>query len=195
MAQEIEIEFKNILTKAEYDLLLDAYPFPHDGVEQTNYYFETVGLHLKDKGAALRIRKKNGKFILTLKEPYGDGLLETHDELTAEEAASWLNGKPIDKENVSKQLEKMAIRTADLKYYGSLATERRELVDGNVLLVLDRSEYNGQEDYELELEAQRFDQGEKRFNEILESHQIGKRRTPNKIERFFMSLKNLDGRH
>ena len=32
---------------------------------------------LKSRGSALRVREKDGKFELTLKEPAGEGLLET----------------------------------------------------------------------------------------------------------------------
>ena len=52
-----------------------------------------------------------------------------------------------------------------------------------------------QEDDELELEVKNFDEGQKTFHALLEEHHIPKRRTPNKIERFYISLKNLDGRH
>ncbi|MCM3741116.1 CYTH domain-containing protein [Oceanobacillus luteolus] len=195
MAQEIEIEFKNLLTKDEFDTLLDAYPFPKEGTEQTNYYFETANLDLKELGCALRIRKKNGQYILTLKEPYGDGLLETHDHLTSEEAESWLNGKPIEKEHTLNQLKKLDVKIEGLINFGSLTTVRREYEDGTNLFVLDYSRYNDQEDYELELEVKNFDEGQKTFHALLEEHHIPKRRTPNKIERFYISLKNLDGRH
>lgn len=195
MAQEIEIEFKNILTKAEYESLLEAYPFPKDGILQTNHYFETPDLKIKDTGSALRIRQKNGNYTLTLKEPFGDGLLETHDKLTKEEMINWLNGQPVEKEHIGKQLKKHGIQISDLKYFGKLATIRREIEHENVTLVLDYSTYNNAEDYEFELEAESFDEGEHAFHSILNHHQIPERRTPNKIERFFMNLKNVDGRH
>jgi uncharacterized protein YjbK len=195
MAQEIEIEFKNILTKNEYESLLEAYPFPHDPVEQTNHYFETDDLRLKNAGCALRIRNKQSGYILTLKEPHGEGLLETHDELTKEEAQSWLNGQPVGKAHVERQLERLNIKISDLRYFGSLMTLRRELELEKSVLVLDYSTYNGQEDYEVELEAEEYEEGKKMFQAILEQEEIPKRRTPNKIERFFSHLKNLDGRH
>lgn len=195
MAQEIEIEFKNILTNAEYHSLLEAYPFPKDGVLQTNYYFETTDLKMKSMKSALRIREKNGSYTLTLKEPFGDGLLETHDELTKEDMLSWLSGHPVEKEHTASELKKHEIQVSDLKYFGKLTTERREIEYENVTLVLDHSMYNDQEDYELELEAGRFNEGEKVFLSILKQQQIPKRNTPNKIERFFMNLKKLNGKH
>ncbi|MCF3942084.1 CYTH domain-containing protein [Oceanobacillus alkalisoli] len=195
MAQEIEIEFKNLLTKAEFDTLLETFPFPKEPIKQTNHYFETENLELKKHHSALRIREKNGEFTLTLKEPFGDSLLETHDQLTQKEAASWLNGKPAPKKNVGKQLEQLEVDFTDLKYFGELSTERWEYQNKDTLYVLDYSTYNEQDDYEFELEAKSRPDGEKVFKWVLETNHIPKRRTPNKIERFFMNLKNLDGKH
>lgn len=188
MAQEIEIEFKNLLTKAEFNLLLDAFAFPKDARKQTNFYFETEDFRLKDKHSALRIREKNDKYTLTLKEPYEDGLLESHDPLTKQEATAWIEGNPVAKEFTSKQLANLNIPEKDFKYYGSLETKRHEIKFKNVLVVLDYSKYNQQEDYELELEAEDYNTGEQIFKEILDKHQIPNRYTPSKIERFFHTL-------
>ena len=187
MTQEIEIEYKNLLEKAEYEKLLDALSFPEQGKDQINYYFETADFRLKGKGAALRIREKNRTFQLTLKEPHPEGLLETHDTLTADEANAWLHNKPLPKEHTADQLNKLGVRIEDLTLYGKLTTNRRELAIRNVLLVLDFSTYNGQSDYELELEAQDRSTGERVFHELLKEFDIPVRKTPNKIERFFKS--------
>jgi len=190
MSQEIEIEYKNLLTKQEFDYLLGHFPFPQNSQKQTNFYFETENLSLKENGAALRIREKNGHYRLTLKEPHPDGLLETHDILTEAEATSWLRGNNITKEHTAKQLENMQINIHNLNYYGSLTTERRELKYKQILLVLDYSIYNGQADYELELEAPSEAIGSETFSELLTEHHIPKRTTPNKIKRFFSSISN-----
>ncbi len=153
MTQEIEIEYKNMLTKSEFDRLLASLPFPEEAHTQTNYYFETPDFSLKEHGCALRIREKDGSFTLTLKEPHSTGLLETHNELTRQQADSWLNGKPANANKTADQLADKGIHTDDLLYHGSLTTHRRELTYGDVLLVLDDNTYLGKTDYELELEA------------------------------------------
>ncbi|WP_156288892.1 CYTH domain-containing protein [Oceanobacillus salinisoli] len=188
MAQEIEIEFKNLLTKEEFEKLLYKLPFPKHSVKQTNYYFETKNFSLKDKGSALRIREKAGKYQLTLKEPHELGLQETHDELTEEEAKQWMNGNIIPKYNTSKQLKNLGIKLEDLVYYGSLTTERREVTYKDVLIVLDYSTYNKKEDFEFELEAQDKHTGLQTFDALLQEFHIQKKNTPNKIERFFASF-------
>ncbi|SHG30789.1 CYTH domain-containing protein [Ornithinibacillus halophilus] len=188
MTQEIEIEFKNLLTEHEYNQLLTALPFPNKAFSQTNYYFETDDFQLKEKSSALRIREKQGKYQLTLKQPHGDGLLETHDSLTKEEAFEWLNGHCIAKENIQEALKQMGIPLESLRFFGSLTTERREYAENDILYVLDYSTYNHQHDYELEIEAPTVTAGENAFQSILTQFQIPKRQTKNKIERLFISL-------
>ncbi|WP_047982372.1 CYTH domain-containing protein [Ornithinibacillus contaminans] len=188
MAQEIEIEFKNLLTKAEYDLLLEHLPFPESGQEQINYYFETPDRKLQMNGSALRIREKNGSHQLTLKQPHEVGLLETHDTLSHKEAMEWINHHPIVKEATTKQLKQLNISVTDLKCYGSLTTIRREFRDKGLIYVLDHSIYHNQEDYELELEAPNFQDGITAFEALLQNFNITKKETPNKIARFFNSL-------
>ncbi|WLV25555.1 CYTH domain-containing protein [Aciduricibacillus chroicocephali] len=189
MAQEIEIEFKNLLSKEEYTKLRAGLPFHSASMTQTNHYFDTEAFNLKQKGSALRIREKNDRFTLTLKEPHPDGLLETHDTLTDEEAASWIEGSPLPKENVGEQLEQLGVNEADLKLFGSLTTERLETKSNGVLLVLDYSTYNGENDYELEIEAMDRKSGQAAMEEVLQEFSIPRRKTPNKIERFYNSMK------
>lgn len=188
MAQEIEIEYKNLLTEKEFNQLLGAFPFPIQGSWQTNYYFETRDFSLKEQGAALRIREKAGKYVLTVKEPHPDGLLESHDPLTKDEVASWIGGNPIKKDQVGKQLDMLGIELNDLVYYGKLETKRYETIYQGTLLVLDYSTYNGTADYELEIEARSKEDGENMLRSIIEYYGVTEKKTSNKIKRFFTSL-------
>ncbi|GIO25771.1 CYTH domain-containing protein [Ornithinibacillus bavariensis] len=188
MTQEIEIEFKNLLTKQEYLKLLNHLPFPKDGQKQINHYFETIDFKLREQNSALRIREKNGTYQLTLKEPHQDGLLETHDDLTQMEAMQWMNGNPIAKLSTSKRLLELGIRVEELKPFGNLTTIRREYKEDGIIFVLDQSFYHNQEDYELEIEANNHNSGLQAINKVLNDWNITKKDTPNKIARFFMSL-------
>jgi len=188
LTQEIEIEYKNLLTKDEFYHLLECLPFPKVSQVQNNYYFETEDFALRGKLSALRIREKNGSYQLTLKEPHPDGLLETHDFLTEKEAFSWLHGNIIEKDRVIQQLKNLHIPYEKLLYFGKLTTERREVNYKDVLIVLDISTYNGQVDYEFELEAPSKVVGIEIFNNLLQENNITIKKTPNKIERFFSSL-------
>lgn len=188
LAQEIEIEYKNLLIKDEFNRLLEQLPFPEKGQTQTNHYFETEDFSLKKLGCALRIREKNGTYTLTLKEPNATGLLETHDKLTAEEADAWINGKPSNENNTAKRIAEKGITVENLVYLGSLQTKRRELTYNQTVLVLDYSTYHGHADYELEIEAASETAGQETMRKFLTEFGIEKRHTPNKIQRFFDSI-------
>lgn len=106
MSQEIEIEFKNMLTKQEFKNIASALQLTEkDFTDQKNHYFDTDSFALKQKHAALRIRRKNGKYVLTLKEPADVGLLETHQQLSE---VSDLAGFSVPEGPVKDQLHKLA---------------------------------------------------------------------------------------
>ncbi|WP_226576979.1 CYTH domain-containing protein [Halobacillus litoralis] len=186
MTQEIEIEFKNLLTKDEYEQVYHFLPFKSvELIEQTNYYFETEDQKLKQQGSALRIRKKNDQWTLTLKQPHEKGLLETHDSLTEEEANLWIQDKMTEKPAVFKQLHELGIHIDDLHYLGSLTTRRKEVEHEGATVVLDHSLYYDQEDYELEVEAKSHTDGKRVIKQILTACNIPERKTDNKIKRFY----------
>ncbi|WP_173916933.1 CYTH domain-containing protein [Halobacillus sp. Marseille-Q1614] len=188
MAQEIEIEFKNLLAEEEFNTLYQQLKFESVAlIEQTNYYFETDDFRLREQGAALRIRRKKETWTLTLKQPHSEGLLETHDSLTEEEVNQWIIGRPTQAEHVGPQLEELGISYEDLNYMGSLTTRRKEQPYKNTTVVLDHSFYYGKDDYELELEADSRETGEKVFQELLDRYHIPRRKTDNKIKRFFQA--------
>lgn len=188
MNQEIEIEFKTIIQKSDFRALQQQLPFDAQPIQQINYYFETKQQDFKRKRCALRIREKAGKYTLTLKEPHKEGILETHDELTKEECAAWLHNQPVIKPHTNKQLTALGILEENIFYFGALETERYTYQTTDLLYVLDKSEYNQQLDYELELEATNYTAGEQAFNELLKQYNIIKQEPVTKIERFFNTL-------
>lgn len=186
--QEIEIEYKNLLSKDEFELLRRQYPFPKEPQTQTNYYFDTKDRLLANNRHALRVREKNNTVILTLKQPYGSNILETHETLTKQEALACINGNMIRKQSIVDQLNKIDVAPEKLIFLGSLTTERYECSVDNMIMVLDFSMYNSHMDYELEIEAQNEQDGLHFFNKVLNDNKIIKRETPNKIQRFFSTL-------
>ncbi|OEH91604.1 CYTH domain-containing protein [Bacillus solimangrovi] len=192
MNQEIEIEFKNLLTKKEFQDFLTYYKLKEkDFISQTNYYFDTENFALKDKQSALRIRYKNGVYILTLKEPHTKGILETHEELSEEETNQMLTNGGCINGMITERLSEMMIDTSTLHLLGSLTTNRAEVKQENALLVFDHSFYLEHEDFELEMEVSNRNQGEIYFKQLLEKFKIPTRETPNKMERFFKRNKAL----
>lgn len=188
MTQEIEIEFKTLLSKNDFLKLKEQLPFPEQPIKQTNYYFDTKEMALKQLPAALRIREKDYHYKLTLKQPLEEGILETHDTLSKAEKNQWISGHPIIKENTGAIFSKAEINVADLICYGTLSTDRYLFNKDGMEIVLDHSHYLGCEDFELELEAPSYDKGEKAFLQILEAYQIHQQEPISKIARFFQQL-------
>lgn len=186
MSQNIEIEFKNILSKKEYDLLLDTFNINEKQIfTQENHYFDTPNFALKQKNTALRIRQKQEHFEMTLKQPASVGLLETNQALTAKEALSAIQLGKLPGGIIENLVEEMEISYRTIEYFGSLLTKRVEFDYKEGLLVLDHSYYLNKEDFELEYEAENYLHGLRIFQEFLELHRIPKRITENKIRRFY----------
>ncbi|MDQ0198198.1 CYTH domain-containing protein [Neobacillus ginsengisoli] len=186
MSQNIEIEFKNILSKKEYDLLLDTFNINEKQIfTQENHYFDTPNFALKQKNTALRIRQKQEHFEMTLKQPASVGLLETNQVLTAKEALSAIQLGKLPGGIIENLVEEMEISYRTIEYFGSLLTKRVEFDYKEGLLVLDHSYYLNKEDFELEYEAENYLHGLRIFQEFLELHGIPKRITENKIRRFY----------
>lgn len=191
MAQELEIEYKNLLTEDEYKRLRQAFDMEQqEPFLQINHYFETSDLQLKANQSALRIREKENTWVLTLKEPHPEGLLETNELLDPKDADTWLKNGFGPSEEVEVRLKDMGIDVEQLHYLGQLTTNRIEKKVRNGLLVLDKSQYLGVIDYELEFEVQEKRRGYQDFENLLKEYEISKRETPNKIERFYKLLKN-----
>ncbi|KAB8139099.1 CYTH domain-containing protein [Gracilibacillus oryzae] len=191
MSQEIEIEFKNLLTKSEFSALHDFFrSFSKEEMTQMNHYFETETFSLKNNGAALRIREKGNHFSATLKQPnpLGPGLLETHQDISVNEADQWFQNKIQPDIEIADALSHLGVDVKQLRYGGKLETTRTELAYQDVLVVLDHSRYNGREDYELELECKEEKQGLAVFHQLLEQFHIPERKTMNKIARFYHTL-------
>ncbi|KOP30589.1 adenylate cyclase [Exiguobacterium sp. BMC-KP] len=183
MRQELEIEFKNLLSEQEYLSLFTHYASTKQPIWQANDYFDTPDFELRKKGAALRIREKKQGLVLTLKQPHEDGLLETHVTLSANEAEDLFKYGLIHSDEMNHQLKSFDLQ-GSLEHLGRLETERIDIVLPEGLLVLDKSRYLGHTDYELEFEVSNFKQGQKDFEQLLLEHDIPQRETKNKIVRF-----------
>ena len=196
MKQEIEIEFKNLLTSTEFHKLMDAFHIDNSQFkEQTNYYFDTPTFDIKENRAALRIRYKNDCYVLTLKQPSKVGLLETHETLTKEEATRLLKGESPLPSSMEKQIKTLGIEVRKVNLFGSLTTKRAEVPYKDGLLVLDHSTYLNHEDFELEYEVRNEESGKKAFLELLNHFHIPMRETNNKIQRFFNLKHKQLGEH
>jgi uncharacterized protein YjbK len=190
VSQEIEIEFKNMLTKEEYQSLLNTFSIKESEIiTQINYYLDTSDLSLMKNKCALRVREKNGKFKLTLKQPVSEGLLETNQVISASTFAEIKKKGLLPEGEVKDVLYRAGINTKTVCLLGTLQTNRVSFPYKDGVLFLDHSSYFNKEDYELEYEVTNREAGNTVFLELLNFYHIPKRNTDNKISRFFKEKK------
>lgn len=195
MAQQFEIEFKNFLTKQQYELLLQKFQVPREAIHrQTNHYFDTSDNLLRDLKSGLRIRQIDSYFECTLKEKSAEHThLETTDEITAEQAEAMLQGKGFFATEVAKRLALHNVPVDTLAVFGSLTTDRVEIPYKEGLLVFDHSYYLQCDDYEVEYESNDVKKGSIIFDKFLHQYGIEKQTTDKKIARFMKALRAKKG--
>lgn len=132
----IELEKKLLLTREEYNYLLNHLGQDKPTVKQVNYYFDTDDLSMNRQNITCRIRLKDGKYTATIKQH------TTNSEHSTETNMTVRNGVH---DNIFADM--------GLSLQGDLTTERCIILkDSTCEVVLDRNDYLGYTDYELEIE-------------------------------------------
>ena len=185
---EIEKEFKNLLTKEQYEAIAGDYQsvFTKD-ITQTNSYYDYEGL-LQQHKMALRIRIVEGKETgeITLKIPQSSLEVLEYTEVLPVDI---LNAYNHDKQftlptSLLEALENKGITLQTVNQTALLTTHRLEgALSENEWLVLDESHYNGKVDFEMEMEVRSLELGEPVFLGILEKYKIERRQAESKIKR------------
>jgi uncharacterized protein YjbK len=185
MPEELEIEFKNMLTQEEFQRVKEHLSLSDQAFTlQKNHYFDTPSNALRKNHCALRIREKKGRYEFTLKQPAEEGLLETNQPVSEEETKKLLEQGIIPTGEVADALQKLKIDAEEVFYFGTLSTSRAETGYKDGLMVLDYSFYLNNEDYELEYEVKERESGEENFKDFLKNMNIPFRTADNKIIRF-----------
>ena len=185
---EIEKEFKNLLTKEQYEAIAGDYQsvFTKD-ITQTNSYYDYEGL-LQQHKMALRIRIVEGKETgeITLKIPQSSLEVLEYTEVLPVDI---LNAYNHDKQftlptSLQEALENKGVTLQTVNQTALLTTHRLEgALSENEWLVLDESHYNGKVDYEMEMEVRSLELGEPIFLGILEKYKIERRQAESQIKR------------
>lgn len=155
MATNIEIEAKVLISKEEYLKAIKFYKKENvTKINQTNYYIDTDDLYLKKFGILLRIREK-GYFVMNLKAPLAEGLLEKKESITKEQYEDFKNKGIFPTSDIKSFLQMLGVDVNKLKIQTSLFTERTEIdnYEGGEIFSIDKNTYNGITDYELEMEG------------------------------------------
>ncbi|MCL2113707.1 MAG: CYTH domain-containing protein [Streptococcaceae bacterium] len=195
MSTNLEIEYKSLLSLAEYDQLKKL--FTHiTPVRQTNHYLDSKDFKLRKKKLALRIRTFDKSAEMTLKVPQEVGNIEYNIALTLEEAQQLLGERNItcgntDLSEICELLTARDINLEEITLIGSLTTIRYEQQLPIGLAALDKNDYLGHTDYELELEVEDNTQGKKDFFEFLEKNRVEYRFSKSKVVRFLDCLRHL----
>lgn len=142
----IENEFKIMLDRERYEKLLSLYEW-QEVIDQTNYYYDTKELALSALHITCRVREIAGKYYLQMKFPGAS-------EFSREELEKPLDSLPdeIDADEPFRPHPHGHAMLPKVKRLGSLKTMRSVYRFNGGEIDLDKSEYFGKIDYELEIE-------------------------------------------
>ena len=186
MSTNLEIEFKNLLSKTEYEQLLHFFKLDLKEIKsQKNVYFDTTDRALQKIHSALRIRIKDNHYELTLKtkDPKDFGALETNQNITKTDYLNLTQHQILVTGVVADKLAELTINLSNLEQLASLTTYRIEFPYEDGVLFLDKSLYGDTIDYEVEYESSDYEIGLKTFKAFLTQHQIPARHAAPKIRR------------
>jgi uncharacterized protein YjbK len=186
MSKQLEIEFKTLLTKEEYQMLVARFS-NYKGDYQTNYYFDTPRFSLKAAEVSLRVRVRDN-YEITVKRKKGYALQETNNIITKEQFDDFVKTGNVPVEETRQEINEI-VGNQKIVNYMSLTTYRINIPYKKGLIAIDKCEYLDVVDYELEYEAANYEQGKKEFVEIVNEFGIKYKKSEPKIKRAYNALK------
>ena len=174
MATNIEIEAKVLINEDDYKRVLKFYKKEElQKVTQLNYYIDTDDLLLKQFGIGLRIRQKDF-YVLNMKAPLQEGLLEKKESITEKEFENFKNNGVLPNGSIKNLLLMFGVDITKLKIQTTLKTERIiiENFNENEVFAIYKNYYNGLIDYELELEGTSLERAKNSLKEKCEELNI-----------------------
>ena len=171
MSNAIEIEAKVLVKKEDYEILKAAYK-DYPSYTQTNYYIDDEERHLAKEGIALRVREKSGAYEMTLKTPLSQGLLEKNEVLSKEQFLAFQEHGSFPKCDLVRFLTMLDFDVGQLKILTSLTTERIDVETNDGLLSIDKNEYSGKTDYEVEFEYNNMEGAKHILKSLLAHHGV-----------------------
>jgi len=188
MQKSVEVEFKTLLSKEEYERLMEQFKGNRMDL-QTNHYFDTSRFSLKALDASLRVRERES-LELTLKRKKGyiiqEFNLPINKEIFEEIKTTGVLPEGELKNEVSNLVGEQRINN-----FLSLSTLRMFFSYNNGVLFIDKSQYLGITDYELEYEAKSYHAGKKEFVQIISELGIQYRKSEKKVKRAYNAYKRI----
>ncbi len=189
MQKGTDVEFKSLLTEAEYNKLMLKF----DGNKtdfQTNHYFDTVRFSLKALDASLRVRQRE-TFDLTMKKKKGYNIDQKTIPITEEQFNELRETGIVVFEDIAADLAPL-VRDQKLMNFLSLSTSRMYIPYANGILNIDKSEYLGVIDYEIEYTCKSYHQGKNDFVQLINEFGIQYKKSDKKIKRAFNAYKMMN---
>ena len=174
MATNIDIEAKVLINEDDYNRVLKFYKKEEiKKVTQLNYYIDTDDLLLKQFGIGLRVRQKDF-FVLNMKAPLQEGLLEKKESISEKEFDNFKNNGVFPNGSIKNLLLMFGVDITKLKIQTTLKTERIviENFSDDEVFAIDKNYYNGLIDYELELEGTSLERAKNSLKEKCEELNI-----------------------
>ena len=160
MNKNIELEYKVLVTKEQFEALYKHFNEPSFRT-QVNVYYDTLDMAIRKTRGSMRIRDLYDCHIFTFKMGSQLGLLEFEKDVPTNSLES------LEDEEIQNLLARYHF-SGPFKQLTKLKTQRAIVNTGNAELCFDISEYNGKTDYEIEYEYIKDHDGLHDFQAILD---------------------------
>ena len=181
MNKNIELEYKVLLNKEQFDILIALYP---DLIfrKQVNTYYDTKDMSIRSMKGAMRIREVNNSFIFTLKMHKDNDLLEYECEVEKNAVES------LQTNEINILLKQYGLK-GPFQQLTSLTTYRGMHITEYAEICFDKNYYGDTMDYEIEYEYKKEHDGLKEFQAILDHvHITYEKNCASKIKRALDSI-------
>ena len=177
--RELEFEARTIITKEEYEKLFSFYSseYPsHKITDQKNIYLDTKDQQIEKNGNVLRIRSYKDKRPTKLTYKFKNPSNKCDEEVT-QNIDTAIELKILQEGLFPEGPVKSALLASNIKFdkfhfFGEIRTHRFEIFEGKNTIVLDKNEYHGIIDYNLEIESDSMESAEILLKEICASFNI-----------------------
>lgn len=154
MSRNVEIEAKELISKENFESLYKKYAKKYTPYVQTNYLLFPFDLSMEDTRLAIRIREKNHTYEFTTKIQLSEGKLEINQVISDREFDDFIKNNIVPKGEVYNELlDRKLCNPNNLRAFAILKTTRIDIPYKDGLLSIDKSEYLGVTDYEIEYES------------------------------------------
>ena len=176
-----EFESRIMLTEEEYlnivSFYIKQYPESHF-LQNTNIYFDSNDLFLKNHHITLRVRTVNDiKCEFTLKIKGSNGDQEINDDLSKKEEDLLIRHHVFPNGHVKNYLLSLSYPLSNYHIITTLYNRRLEIQFTDHLLVIDKNQYGDVVDYNLEIEAENsIKVAEKLLGDYIKKFQLSSRK-------------------